>query len=67
MEKIERNMKRERNVSHTMHDSELIRRYTLNVMFVTELIKDSLTSPTQNAKMPQQPENGRNQVKSSSS
>ncbi len=35
---------------HTMHDSELIRRYTLDhagIMFVTDLIKDMLTSPTQ--------------------
>ncbi len=34
---------------HTMHDSELIRRYTLDrpgIMFVTELIRDTLTSPT---------------------
>ncbi len=32
-----------------MHDSELIRRYTLDragIMFVTELIRDTLTSPT---------------------
>ncbi len=32
---------------HTMHDSELIRRYTLDhagIMFVTDLIKDMLTS-----------------------
>ncbi len=32
-----------------MHDSELIRRYTLDhagIMFVTDLIKDMLTSPT---------------------
>ncbi len=32
-----------------MHDSELIRRYTLDragIMFVTGLIKDLLTSPT---------------------
>ncbi len=36
------NMKREKNVLHTMHDSELIRRYTLDragIMFVTDLIK----------------------------
>ncbi len=34
---------------HTMHDSELIRRYTLDragIMFVTDLIKDMLTSLT---------------------
>ncbi len=34
---------------HTMHDSELIRRYTLDragIMFVTYLIRDTLTSPT---------------------
>ncbi len=34
---------------HTMHDSELIRRYTLDragIMFVTNLIRDMLTSPT---------------------
>ncbi len=32
-----------------MHDSELIRRYTLaraGIMFVTDLIRDTLTSPT---------------------
>ncbi len=32
-----------------MHDSELIRRYTLDragIMFVTELIRDTLTSAT---------------------
>ncbi len=32
---------------HTMHDSELIRHYTLDragIMFVTDLIKDMLTS-----------------------
>ncbi len=32
-----------------MHDSELIRRYTLDragIMFVTDLLKDMLTSPT---------------------
>ncbi len=34
---------------HTMHDSELIRRYTLDragIMFVTDLIRDMLTSLT---------------------
>ncbi len=34
---------------HTMHDSELITLYTLDcagIMFVTDLIKDTLTSPT---------------------
>ncbi len=34
---------------HTIHDSELIRRYTLDlagIMFVTELFRDRLTSPT---------------------
>ncbi len=34
---------------HTVHDSELIRRYTLDragIMFVTDLINDMLTSPT---------------------
>ncbi len=34
---------------HTMHDSELIRRYTLDcagITFVTDLIRDTLTSPT---------------------
>ncbi len=38
-----------RNVLHTMHDSELVRCYTLDragIMFVTYLIKDMLTSPT---------------------
>ncbi len=38
-----------RNVLHTMNDSELIRRYTLDrtgIMFVTDLIKDMLTSLT---------------------
>ncbi len=33
-----------------MHDSEFIRRYTLDragIMFVTDLIKDMLISPTQ--------------------
>ncbi len=32
-----------------MHDSELIRRYTLDrarIMFVTDFIRDTLTSPT---------------------
>ncbi len=32
-----------------MHDSELIKRYTLDragIMFVTDLLKDTLTSPT---------------------
>ncbi len=32
-----------------MHDTELIRRYTLDragIMFVTDLIRDTLTSPT---------------------
>ncbi len=34
---------------YTMHDSELIRHYTLDragIMFVTDLIRDTLTSPT---------------------
>ncbi len=34
---------------HTMHDSELIRLYTLDragIMFVTDLTRDTLTSPT---------------------
>ncbi len=34
---------------HTMHDSELIRCYTLDragIMFVTDLTRDTLTSPT---------------------
>ncbi len=34
---------------HTMLDSELIRHYTLDcagIMFVTDLIRDTLTSPT---------------------
>ncbi len=34
---------------HAMHDSELLRRYTLDragIMFVTDLIRDTLTSPT---------------------
>ncbi len=38
-----------RNVLHTMHDSQLIRRHTLDrarIMFVTDLIRDTLTSPT---------------------
>ncbi len=33
----------------TMHDSELLRRYTLDcagIMFVTDLIRDTLTPPT---------------------
>ncbi len=43
---------------HTMHDSELIRRYTLDragIMFVTELIRDTLTSltPCRNAIAPE--------------
>ncbi len=41
---------------HTMHDSELIRRYTLDragIMFVTELIRDTLTSPCRNAIEPE--------------
>ncbi len=38
---------------HTMHDSELIRCYTLDRagMFVTDLTRDTLTSPTR-AEMP---------------
>ncbi len=41
-----------------MHDSELIRRYTLDragIMFVTDLIKDMLTSltPRRNAIAPE--------------
>ncbi len=34
---------------HTMHDSELLRRYILDrarIKFVTDLIRDTLTSPT---------------------
>ncbi len=34
---------------HTMHDTELIRRYTLDragITFVTDLIRDTQTSPT---------------------
>lgn len=34
---------------HTMHDSELIKRYTLDragIMFVTDLVRDTQTSPT---------------------
>ncbi len=34
---------------HTMHDSELIRSYTLDgawIIFVTDLIRDMLISPT---------------------
>ncbi len=34
---------------HTMHDSELVKHYTLDgagIMFVTDLIRDTLTSPT---------------------
>ncbi len=34
---------------HTKHDSQLIRRHTLDsagIMFVTDLIRDTLTSPT---------------------
>ncbi len=41
--------RKRRNVLHTMHDSELIRRYTLDgagIMLVTDLIRDTLTSPT---------------------
>ncbi len=43
---------------HTMHDSELIRRYTLDragIMFVTDLIRDTLTSltPCRNAIAPE--------------
>ncbi len=37
------------NVLHTMHDCEVIRRHTLDcagIMFVTYLIKDTLTSAT---------------------
>ncbi len=47
---------------HTMHDSELIRRYTLDragIMFVTDLIKDMLTSPTPRRKC-HSTRNGRN-------
>ncbi len=39
-----------RNVLQTMDDSELIRRYRLDragIVFVTDLIRNSLTSPTQ--------------------
>ncbi len=39
---------------HTMHDSQLIRRHTLDragIMFVTDLIRDTLTSPHR-AEMP---------------
>lgn len=39
-----------RNVLQTMDDSELLRRYRLDragIMFVTDLIRDALTSPTQ--------------------
>ncbi len=43
---------------HTMHDSELIRHYTLDragIMFVTDLIRDTLTSltPCRNAIAPE--------------
>ncbi len=43
---------------HTMHDIELIRRYTLDragIMFVTDLIRDTLTSltPCRNAIAPE--------------
>ncbi len=39
-----------RNVLQTTDDSELIRRYRLDragIVFVTDLIRDALTSPTQ--------------------
>ena len=39
-----------RNVLQTMDDSELIRRYILDragIMFVTDLFRDTLISPTQ--------------------
>ncbi len=47
-----------RNVLHTMHDSELIRHYTLDgagIMFVTDLIRDTLTylTPRRNAIAPE--------------
>ncbi len=37
------------NVLHTVHNSDLIRRHTLDrarIMFVTDLIRDTPTSPT---------------------
>ncbi len=48
-EKMDETWRGRRNVLHTMHDSELIRRYTLDragIMFVTDLIRDMLTSLT---------------------
>ncbi len=41
------NMKRKKNVLHTMYDSQLIKHQTLDrarIMFVTDLIRDTLTS-----------------------
>ncbi len=49
VEKMDETWRRRRNVLHTMHDSELITRYTLDaaeITFVTDLIKDTLTSLT---------------------
>ena len=39
-----------RNILQTLNDSELIQRYRLDgagIMFVVDLIRDALTSPTQ--------------------
>ena len=39
-----------RNIPQTLNDSELMQRYRLDgagIMFVVDLIKDALTSPTQ--------------------
>ncbi len=47
MEKLDETLRRRRNVLHTMLDSELIRRYVSDrarIMFVTDLIRDELTS-----------------------
>ncbi len=47
--KIDKTWRGRRNMLHTMHDSELIRRHTLDragIMFVTHLIRNMLTSPT---------------------
>ncbi len=45
----ERNMKREKKCVAYMRDSEIMRCYTLDraaIMFVTDLFRDTLTSPT---------------------
>ncbi len=56
MEKIDETWRGRRNVLHTMYDSEVIRSYTLEhagIMFVTDLIRDTLTSLRRNAIAPE--------------